>query len=187
MDIQEQILRKASISIKKKNYKEAKSILLNFINTTKNIKINLNFFYALYLTSNALKEEKDSKKYLEKCIKINDKNHIILNNLANILLKEGNIFKAEKLYLKSLEVKDDYLLGTINTAIFYQKLGRFEESKKFYMKAIALSPERISIYFNISRIDKSFMNDDKIEYLKKIMKNKNIESIEMGYGFFFIG
>ena len=186
MDIQEQILRKASISIKKKNYKEAKSILLNFINTTKNIKINLNFFYALYLTSNALKEEKDSKKYLEKCIKINDKNHIILNNLANILLKEGNIFKAEKLYLKSLEVKDDYLLGIINTAIFYQKLGRFEESKIFYLKAIALSPERISIYFNISRIDKSFMNDDKIEYLKKIMKNENIESIEMGYGFFLL-
>ena len=134
MNIQEQILKKASILIEKKNYKEAKSILLNFINTTKNIKIDLNFFYTLYLTSNALKEEKDSKKYLEKCIKINDKNHIILNNLANILLKEGNIFKAEKLYLKSLEVKDDYLLGIINTAIFYQKLGRFEESKKFYMK-----------------------------------------------------
>ena len=186
MNIQEQILKKASILIKKKKYKEAKSILLNFINTTKNIKIDLKFFYALYLTSNALKEEKDSKKYLEKCVKINDKNHIILNNLANILLKEGNIFKAEKLYLKSLEVKDDYLLGIINTAIFYQKLGRFEESKKFYMKAIELSPERISIYFNISRIDKNFINEDKIEYLKKIMQNENIESIEMGYGFFLL-
>jgi tetratricopeptide (TPR) repeat protein len=186
MDIQEQILKKASISIEKKNYKEAKSILLNFINTAKNIKIDLKFFYALYLTSNALKEEKDSKKYLEKCIKINDKNHIILSNLANIYLKEGNIFKAEKFYLKSLEVKGDYLLGIINIAIFYQTLGRFEESKKFYMKAIELSPERISIYFNISKIDKSFINDDKIEYLKKIMKNKNIKSIEMGYGFFLL-
>jgi tetratricopeptide (TPR) repeat protein len=186
MNIQEQILKKASISIEKKNYREAKSILLDFINTRKNIKIDLKFFYALYLTSNALKEEKDSKKYLEKCIKINDKNHIILNNLANIFLKEGNIFKAEKLYLKSLEVKDDYLLGIINTAIFYQKLGRFEESKNFYMKAIALSPERISIYFNISRIDKTFINEDKIEYLKKIMKNENIKSIEMGYGFFLL-
>ena len=102
MNIQEQILKKVSALIEKKNYKEAKSILLNFINTTKNIKIDLKFFYALYLTSNALKEEKDSKKYLEKCIKINDKNHIILSNLANIYLKEGNIFKAEKFYLKSL-------------------------------------------------------------------------------------
>ena len=72
MNIQEQILKKVSTLIEKKNYKEAKSILLNFINTTKNIKIDLKFFYALYLTSNALKEEKDSKKYLEKCIKKSD-------------------------------------------------------------------------------------------------------------------
>ena len=186
MDIQEQILKKASISIEKKNYKEAKSILLNFINTTKNIKIDIKFFYALYLTSDALREEKDSKKYLEKCIKINDKNHIIHNNLANIYLKEGYFFKAEKFYLKSLELKDDYILGIINTAIFYQTLGKFEESKKFYIKALELSPKKISIYFNISRLDKSFMDEDKIEYLKKIMKNKNIESVEMGYGFFLL-
>ena len=67
MNIQEQILKKALILTEKKDYKEAKSILLDFINTRKNIKIDLKFFYALYLTSNALKEEKDSKKYLEKC------------------------------------------------------------------------------------------------------------------------
>ena len=186
MDIQEQILKKTSILIEKKNYKEAKSILLDFINTTKNIKIDIKFFYALYLTSDALREEKDSKKYLEKCIKINDKNHIIHNNLANIYLKEGYFFKAEKFYLKSLELKDDYILGIINTAIFYQTLGKFEESKKFYIKALELSPKKISIYFNISRLDKSFMDEDKIEYLKKIMKNKNIESVEMGYGFFLL-
>jgi len=137
------------------------------------------------LSSDALKEEKDAKKYLEKCYKINDKNHIILNNLANIYLKEGNLSKAEKFYLKSLELKDDYLLGIINIAIFYQNVGRLVESKKFYLKAIELSPERISIYFNISRIDKNFINEDKVEYLKKIMKNKKIESIEMGYGFLY--
>ena len=186
MHIQEQIVKKVSILIKKKNYKEAKSILLNFIKTAKNTKIDIKIFYGLYLSSDALKEEKDAKKYLEKCNKINDKNHIILNNLANLYLKEGNLSKAEKFYLKSLELEDNYLLGIINIAIFYQNVGRFTESKKFYLKAIELSPERISIYFNMSRIDKTFINEDKAEYLKKIMKNKKIESIEMGYGFFLL-
>ena len=186
MHIQEQITKKVSILIEKKNYKEAKSILLNFIKTAKNTKIDIKIYYALYLSSEALKEEKDAKRYLEKCNKINDKNHIILTNLANIYLKEGNLPKAEKFYLKSLELKDDYLLGIVNTAIFYQNVGRFIESKKYYLKAIELSPERISIYFTISRIDKNFINEDKIEYLKKIMKNKMIESIEMGYGFFLL-
>ena len=186
MLIQEQIIKSASILIEKKNYRKAKDILLNFVNNIKNVKIDIKIFFTLYLASDALKEEKDSKKYLEKCMKINDKNHIIHNNLANIYLKEGNFLKAEKFYLKSLAIKSDYLLGIINTAIFYEKIGKFDESKKFYLKATELSPERISIYFNISRIDKNFIDDNKIDYLKKIMKNKNIELTEMGYGFFIL-
>ena len=186
MLIQEQIIKSASILIEKKNYRKAKDILLNFVNNIKNVKIDIKIFFTLYLTSEALKEEKDSKKYLEKCMKINDKNHIIHNNLANIYLKEGNFLKAEKFYLKSLAIKSDYLLGIINTAIFYEKIGKFDESKKFYLKATELSPERISVYFNISRIDKNFIDDNKIVTLKKIMKNKNIELTEMGYGFFIL-
>ena len=186
MLIQEQIIKDASILIEKKNYRKAKDILLNFVNNIKNVKIDIKIFFTLYLASDALKEEKDSKKYLEICMKINDKNHIIHNNLANIYLKEGNFPKAEKFYLKSLAIKSDYLLGIINTAIFYQKIGKFDESKKFYLKATELSPERISIYFNISRIDKNFINEDKIDYLKKIMKNKNIDLTEMSYGFFIL-
>ena len=58
---------------------------------------------------------------------------------ANIFLKEGNIFKAEKYYLKSINLKDDYLLAIVNLAILYQNLGKLEESKKFYLKAIKLS------------------------------------------------
>ena len=96
MLIQEQIIKSASILIEKKNYRKAKDILLNFVNNIKNVKIDIKIFFTLYLTSEALKEEKDSKKYLEKCMKINDKNHIIHNNLANIYLKEGNFLKAEK-------------------------------------------------------------------------------------------
>ncbi len=186
MHIQDQILKKASFLIKKKNYKEAKSILFDFIKTAKNIKVDIKIFYALYLSSDALKEVTDAKKYLEKCLKINEKNHTVLNNLANIYLKEGNILKAEKFYLKSLEHKEDYLLGVINIAIFYQNLGKLDESKKFYLKAIELSPERISIYFNISRLDKNFINKDKVEYLIKLMKNKKNDLIEMGYGFFLL-
>ena len=127
MLIQEQIIKSASILIEKKNYRKAKDILLNFVNNIKNVKIDIKIFFTLYLTSEALKEEKDSKKYLEKCMKINDKNHIIHNNLANIYLKEGNFLKAEKFYLKSLVIKSDYLLGIINTAIFYEKIGKFDE------------------------------------------------------------
>ena len=157
MHNQEYILKKTSTLIDKKNYKEAKSILLELIKEVKNIKIDARVYYLLYLVFDGLREAKSAKKYLEKCLKINKTNHIVLNNLANIFVKEGNIIKAEKFYLESLENKDDYLVATINIAIFYQDTGRLDEAKKFYLKAIDLSPKKISIYFNLSRIDKNFI------------------------------
>ena len=186
MHNQEYILKKTSTLIDKKNYKEAKSILLELIKEVKNIKIDARVYYLLYLVFDGLREAKSAKKYLEKCLKINKTNHIVLNNLANIFIKEGNIIKAEKFYLESLENKDDYLVATINIAIFYQDTGRLEEAKKFYLKAIDLSPKKISIYFNLSRIDKNFISEKKIKYLEDLMKNEKIESIEMAYGFFLL-
>ena len=186
MSSQEDILKKATIFIDKKDYKKAKSILLALIKVAKNFKIDARVFYALYLSFDGLKESKEAKRYLEKYLKINDKNHVGLNNLANIYLKEGNNHKAEKFYLKSLEYKNNYLIGIINLAIFYQNIGRLDEAKKFYLKAIDLSPKRISIYFNLNRIDKNFMDKNKINYLINLMKNEKIESMEMAYGFFLL-
>ena len=182
----EDILEKTSTLIDKENYKEAQSTLLNFIENNKNIKIDAKVYYLLYLSCNALKESKSAKKYLEKCLKINNNNHIVLNNLANIYLIEGNALKAERYYLKSFESKNDYLIVIINLAIFYQDIGKLEEAKKFYLKAIDVSPKQISIYYNLSRIDKKFMNKEKLEYLAHIMRNEKIKSIDMSFGFFLL-
>jgi|TARA_B110000914_G_scaffold206033_1_gene201642 tetratricopeptide (TPR) repeat protein len=183
---EEDHIKKASTLIEKRNYKEAKLILLELIKKAKNSKINLGVYYLLFLSFDGLNEIKGAKKYLEKCLKINTKNHLVLNNLANIYLKEGNMYKAEKFYLKSLENKNDYLIAIINIAIFYQDTGRLDEAKKFYLKAIDMSPKAISIYFNLSRIDKNFISEEKIKYLADLMKKEKIKSIDMGYGFFLL-
>ena len=141
MHSQEYILKKASTLIDKKNYKEAKSILLELIKEVKNIKIDARVYYLLYLAFDGSKEAKSAKKYLEKCLKISNTNHIALNNLANLYLKEGNTTKAEKFYLESLENKNDYLIAIINIAIFYQSTGKLDEAKKFYLKAIEIAPK----------------------------------------------
>ena len=153
---EEDYIKEASTLIEKKNYKDAKLILLELIKKTKNSKTKLGVYYLLFLSFDGLNEIKGAKKYLEKCLKINTKNHLVLNNLANIYLKEGNMYKAEKFYLKSLENKNDYLIAIINIAIFYQDTGRLDEAKKFYLKAINLFPKEISIYFNLSRKNKIF-------------------------------
>ena len=186
MHNQEIILKKAAALIEKKNYTEAKSILLGFIENIKNIKIDNRFYYYLYLVFDGLREVQKAKNYLETYLKINSNNHIALNNLANIFLKEKNIIKAEKFYLKSIENKNDYLIAIINIAIFYQEIGRLEDSKKFYLKAINLSPKRISIYYNLSKIDKEFIDEKKLKYLSDSINNDKIELIDMAYGYFLL-
>ena len=186
MHNQENILKKAAILIDKKNYKEAQLILLDLIKIAKNIKIDAKIYYTLYLSFNGLKDTKNAKKYLEKCLKIDNNNYVALNNLANIYFEEGDIFKTEKLYLRSLENKNDYLIANINIAIFYQGTGRLEEAKKFYLKAINISPKQISIYYNLSRIDKKFIDKEKIKYFTNLMDNEEIPKIEIGYGYFLL-
>ncbi len=186
MHNQQEIIKNASSLIEEKKYLKAKDMMLNFLKNSQNIKINIKFYYSLYLIFDGLKEPKNAKKYLEKCLKINENNHIVINNLANIFLKEGNILKAEKFYLKSINLKNDYLLAIINLAILYQNLGRLEDSKKFYLKALDISPKRISIYFNLSRIDKDFIDKKKIDFLKNLMVNEENETSEMSYGYFLM-
>ncbi len=186
MNSQIEIIQKAATLIDRRKYLEAKEILLNYKKENKNIKLYLEFYYTLYLVTNFLNERQNSKKYLEKCLKINEKNHVVLNNLGNIFFREGNTHKAEEFYLRSLKLKNDYLIVIINLAILYQNLGKFLDSKKFYQRAIELSPKQISLYSNLSRIDKNFINEDKINYISDLMKNSKLELSEMSYGYFLL-
>ena len=183
---QENILKKTSVLINKKKYEEAKFTLLNFIKISKNIKIGLKFYYQLYQATYGLREFKNAKNYLEKCIKINGNNHIVFNNLANLFLVERNVLKAEKFYLKSIEKKNDYSIAYINLAILYEHLGKLEAAKKFYLKAIEIEPNQVSIYYNLNRIDKNFLTEDKINFLNNLQKKNEIRLVDKAYFFFLL-
>ena len=180
------VIRNASILIEKKKYIEAKEVLNDFIKNNKTSKIDIKFYYTLYLVSDRLKEFQNAKKYLEKCTKINQNNHIVLNNLGNIFFKEGNIVRAEKLYLQSYNLKNNYVIVILNLAILYQNIGNFEKAKNYYLKAIKLSPKQLSIYYNLSRFDRDFLNDDRISLIKNIIDENKIGYLEISYGFFLL-
>ncbi len=180
------VIKKAAALIEEKKYIKAKDILNNFIKNNKTLRIDVKFYYTLYLVSDRLRESQNAKKYLEKCLKINENNHIVLNNLGNIFYREGNITKAEKFYLKSYNLKKDYLIVILNLAILYQNLGSFEKSKKYYIQAIELSPKELSIYYNLSRIDRSYIDDDKISFIRNILDKEKIRDLDASYGFFLL-
>ena len=176
-------INKALDLFNKKKYIEAKSIFLDLI---KNPKVNKKVYFILHETCIRLNDTKDAKKYLVKFVELDDKNYIALNKLANLYVLERQIEKAEKLYLKAIESKSDYLTAIVNLALFYQGVGDIENAKKFYYRAIDLSPKNFAVFYNLSKIDKDFMNSEKIELIERTLKNEKLDSLSIASGYFLL-
>ena len=176
-------LKKAFNLYNKKNFEESKLIFLNLI---QNSKFDKRIYFMLYEIYFHLNDIKNAKKYLINFIEYDKKNHIALNKLANIYLKQGEIKRAEENYLKAINIKNNYLIAIINLAVLYEGTGNKKKAQKFYLEGIKLSPTDLSIYFNLNKIDPNFINEKKIEFISKILKEEKLESFSMGAGFFLL-
>ena len=176
-------INKALDLFNKKKYIEAKSIFLDLI---KNPKVNKKVYFILYETCIKLNDAKNAKKYLIKFVELDDKNYIALNKLANLYALERQIEKAEKLYLKAIDSKNDYLTAIINLALFYQGVGNIKNAKKLYYRAIDLSPKNFAVFYNLSKIDKDFINNEKIELIEKTLQNEKLNSLNTASGYFLL-
>ena len=166
-----------------KKFEESKFIFLNLI---KNPKFDKKIYFMLYEIYFQLNDIKNAKKYLINFLEYDSKNHMALNQLANLYLKEGAIKQAEENYLKAINVKKNYLIAITNLAVLYEGIGDKNNAEKYYLNGINLSPEDLSIYYNLSKINPNFMNEEKFEYISQILKTKKLEPFNMAAGFFLL-
>tara|TARA_B110000027_G_scaffold101870_1_gene107753 strand:- start:64 stop:1386 length:1323 start_codon:yes stop_codon:yes gene_type:complete len=139
--------------------------------------------YEIYFQLNDIN---NAKKYLIRFLEFNNKNHIALNKLANLYLKEGSIKLAEESYIKAINVKKDYLIAITNLAVLYEGIGDKYNAEKYYLDGINLSPDNLSIYYNLNKVNPNFINEQKIEYISQILKTRNLEPFNMAAGFFLL-
>ena len=176
-------VKKALNLFNKKNYLEAKLILLELIEDPN---VDKKVYFLLYEVFIRINDEKNAKKYLIKFIEFNTNNHVALNKLANLYLKERETKKAEKFYLKAINSKNDYLTAITNLAVYYQGIGDKENALKFYQIALNVSPKNLAVYYNINKIDKDFIEKEKIDFIDKTLKNEKLDSFNMASGYFLI-
>ena len=186
MNIQVNILKTCSDLFKQARFKESKLFLLENIKNIKNIKIDKNLYYALYWSCNNLEEFHEAKKYLEKFLEFDPKNHIGIGNLANVYMELNDFAKAEELYLKAIEIKNDYTLGFKNLAVLYQYMGKLKEAKKNFRKAIILSPKELTTYENLSKLDKNFIDKEKKKYIEELLKTDDVKGYDRAAGNFLL-
>ena len=107
-------------------------------------------------------------------------------SLANLQLKIRQTENIEKNYKKILNINKNYIPALINLAFFYEGIGKISDAKKYYERAYKLQPENLNFFYNIIRIDPSYINDEKIDYIKKnINKDKLLKKDEYLKDFIF--
>ena len=88
--------------------------------------------------------------------------------------------------MKAINIKKDYLTAILNLAIYYERIGNIVLAKKFYNKGIEISSKNLGIYFNLNRIDKKFLDNKKIKFIIKLLKNEQLDEFSMASGYFLL-
>ena len=95
-------VKKAFKLFNEKKFEESKIIFLNLI---KNPKFDKKIYFMLYEIYFQLNDINNARKYLISFFFFFNKNHIALNQLANLYLKKGDIKETDKYKLYRFEVK----------------------------------------------------------------------------------
>lgn len=83
----------------------------------------------------------EAKQLLESALKINPKDSIAIDELANIYRLDGELFLAEMLYFKAVDCEPSSPLANYNLASFMEEKGESEVARHFFDLAYSLDPE----------------------------------------------
>ena len=123
------LISEAKKSYENKNFFDAKSYLLMALKGNKmDKKQRLNIYILISDVSYKTNDFDNAEKYLLKTIEEGKLNSDISNQLGNIYLKKRNYKKAEKSYLKAIDLNEDNEIALINLAILYHNLGKQNEA-----------------------------------------------------------
>ncbi|MDP1729020.1 MAG: tetratricopeptide repeat protein [archaeon] len=120
-----------------------------------------------YLAKNNLEE---AKKYLNKCLELNENYAPALLNLGSIYIKEKNYDKAEKFIIEALKLETNAAAEN-NLGVIYSEKAEFNRALKKFQKAVELNPKSADYNFNIGIIYLKMHKENKAKpYFEKAIE-----------------
>lgn len=185
--------KKLSKKLKNKSYNELlemsktdDSILKDFSIPDENIKNEVrrleNEFFKLYF-----------KKEFQKCYPISkqilnlDSNNVHFNNNHGLICQELSKFEeAEKVYLRAIEIDENYEYAWANLGNLYQDiLKSYSEAEEAYLKAIKIDEKFIKAWSGLGNLYQyklaRYSEAEKV-YLKVIEINENVADVWLNLG-----
>ena len=182
-----QLIKKAKTFFDLSQFERAKNCLLNII---ENIDLNLSNKSNLYLlladVNSKLNNFKDSNDYFLNYLEINPNNPKIFNSLANNYSKIRQYKKAEEYYFKAINLKADYEEAIINLALLFDNLGNKLDALNFYKKAIEINPKNLGVLFNIYKLEKKILDENKINEIKQYLDVNKKDFFNIASGYFLL-
>lgn len=124
--------------------------------------------------------------YLKKILKLDSNNKRALNNAGNTCKEMQKFDEAISYYTKAINIDQGYIIAKINLAILHHDLGNLDKAEDLYKKMILLDKYNFAIYFNLSRINFEYFDEDKIGFIKNSINNENISDYNKASAYFIL-
>jgi tetratricopeptide (TPR) repeat protein len=85
------------------------------------------------------------KRALEK----DPRNYLIMNNLANVLIKTGSFNESIQYSMESLTVQRNYVPSLVNLGVANIQLGNITEGEMYLLNAKSIEPSNKTVLFNL--------------------------------------
>tara|TARA_B100000780_G_scaffold278833_1_gene253912 strand:+ start:1792 stop:3168 length:1377 start_codon:yes stop_codon:yes gene_type:complete len=128
----------------------------------------------------------EAKILLKKAIKLDAKNELALNNLANIYKETKDFDQSIKYYLKSNFVNPSYKVSKINLAILYHEIGKLDEAQKTYKEIIKIDKFNFEVYFKLSEISFEYFSEEVICFIENSLRDEDISLHDKAAGYFIL-
>lgn len=159
----------SNVLIKKNNYADANSQLLNAIRLDKkNDKAWTNLGFIQY----SEKKYSEAKASFERAINLNPNQDLAYNNLSLVYANENNFAKAIELSDKAINLNKSSLYEN-NKGYYLLNIGQLEEGKQLVDKAIEADPNNawafrnLGVYYllnkNFNKALENFYKSDKLD------------------------
>jgi tetratricopeptide (TPR) repeat protein len=133
---------------------------------------------TLYAARNheAAKEYDEALRLYKKVLDSDRQNHIVLNNVAGILIANGSFKEAAQYAKASLDADRTYVPSMINLAIALVRLDNAEEGKSYLVKAVSLQPSNANGLLNLALLLEKQMNyEESRRYYLQLAGLKNVQ------------
>ena len=126
-----------------------------------------------------LKNYIKSEELFKKAILLNSNNHQIFNGYGVLLMELNRNEEAAEKFIRSIEIKNDYLNAHLNLFQIYKKYNNQEEMLKIIDKIISIKPnfpimyhEKASILQDLEKFDEAINSIEAVfEYEKDSIEN----------------